>query len=204
MNFVLQPWQLLVVILTGWLNRQQQAVIARSREPWRGVARTNSPHGREIRSGGRRPPDSMARHPNKSQDVARPILPRSTNSSHRQDPYCREAACQKAAFPRSYPQATLASRGRLGDPRSRRPWITQKPCQTRRTGHLQKVGTSTPQAPSVRAECPRSEANLRNSRKLTTQTLCGRRSRISAQVTICSPFTQFAEETVYEPREWAL
>ena len=27
MNFVLQPWQLLVVILTGWLNRQQQAVI---------------------------------------------------------------------------------------------------------------------------------------------------------------------------------
>jgi len=27
MNFVLQPWQLLVVILTGWLNRRQQAVI---------------------------------------------------------------------------------------------------------------------------------------------------------------------------------
>jgi len=27
MNFVLQPWQLLVVILTGWLNRQQQVVI---------------------------------------------------------------------------------------------------------------------------------------------------------------------------------
>ncbi|MCY2953767.1 MAG: hypothetical protein NTU53_17575 [Planctomycetota bacterium] len=27
MNFVLQPWQLLVVILTGWLNRQQQAAI---------------------------------------------------------------------------------------------------------------------------------------------------------------------------------
>ena len=27
MNFVLQPWQLLVVILIGWLNRQQQAVI---------------------------------------------------------------------------------------------------------------------------------------------------------------------------------
>ena len=27
MNSVLQPWQLLVVILTGWLNRQQQAVI---------------------------------------------------------------------------------------------------------------------------------------------------------------------------------
>jgi putative transposase len=27
MNFILQPWQLLVVILTGWLNRQQQAVI---------------------------------------------------------------------------------------------------------------------------------------------------------------------------------
>jgi transposase InsO family protein len=27
MNFVLQPWQLLVIILTGWLNRQQQAVI---------------------------------------------------------------------------------------------------------------------------------------------------------------------------------
>jgi len=27
MSFVLQPWQLLVVILTGWLNRQQQAVI---------------------------------------------------------------------------------------------------------------------------------------------------------------------------------
>jgi hypothetical protein len=27
MNFVLQPWQILVVILSGWLNRQQQAVI---------------------------------------------------------------------------------------------------------------------------------------------------------------------------------
>jgi hypothetical protein len=27
MNFVLQPWQFLVVILTGWLNRRQQAVI---------------------------------------------------------------------------------------------------------------------------------------------------------------------------------
>jgi len=27
MSFVLQPWQLLVVILTGWLNRQQQAVM---------------------------------------------------------------------------------------------------------------------------------------------------------------------------------
>jgi len=27
MNFLLQPWQLLVVILTGWLNRKQQAVI---------------------------------------------------------------------------------------------------------------------------------------------------------------------------------
>ena len=27
MNFVLQPWQLLVAILTCWLNRQQQAVI---------------------------------------------------------------------------------------------------------------------------------------------------------------------------------
>jgi putative transposase len=27
MNFILQPWQLLVLILTGWLNRQQQAVI---------------------------------------------------------------------------------------------------------------------------------------------------------------------------------
>ena len=27
MNFVLQPWHLLVVILTGWLNRQHQAVI---------------------------------------------------------------------------------------------------------------------------------------------------------------------------------
>jgi len=27
MNFVLQPWQLLVVILTGWLNHQQQLLI---------------------------------------------------------------------------------------------------------------------------------------------------------------------------------
>jgi len=27
MNFVLQPWQILVVILTGWLNRQQQLLI---------------------------------------------------------------------------------------------------------------------------------------------------------------------------------
>ena len=27
MNFVLQPWQLLVVILAGWVNRQQQEVI---------------------------------------------------------------------------------------------------------------------------------------------------------------------------------
>jgi len=27
MHFVLQPWQFLVVILTGWLNRQQQLLI---------------------------------------------------------------------------------------------------------------------------------------------------------------------------------
>jgi hypothetical protein len=27
MSFVLQPWQLLVVILAGWVNRQQQLVI---------------------------------------------------------------------------------------------------------------------------------------------------------------------------------
>ena len=27
MSFVLQPWQLLVVILAGWVNRQQQQVI---------------------------------------------------------------------------------------------------------------------------------------------------------------------------------
>jgi putative transposase len=27
MNFVLQPWQLLLLILAGWVNRQQQAVI---------------------------------------------------------------------------------------------------------------------------------------------------------------------------------
>jgi hypothetical protein len=27
MNFVLQPWQLLVAILAGWVHRQQQAVI---------------------------------------------------------------------------------------------------------------------------------------------------------------------------------
>jgi len=27
MNFVLQPWQFLVVVLTGWLNRQQQLLI---------------------------------------------------------------------------------------------------------------------------------------------------------------------------------
>lgn len=27
MPFVLQPWQLLVAILAGWLNRQQQAII---------------------------------------------------------------------------------------------------------------------------------------------------------------------------------
>ena len=27
MNFVFQPWQLLLVILAGWLNRQQQAVV---------------------------------------------------------------------------------------------------------------------------------------------------------------------------------
>ena len=26
MNFVLQPWQLLVVILAGWINRHQQQV----------------------------------------------------------------------------------------------------------------------------------------------------------------------------------
>jgi hypothetical protein len=25
MNFVLQPWQLLLVILAGWINRQQQS-----------------------------------------------------------------------------------------------------------------------------------------------------------------------------------
>ncbi len=27
MNFVLQPWQLLLVALAGWVNRKQQAVI---------------------------------------------------------------------------------------------------------------------------------------------------------------------------------
>ena len=27
MNFILKPWQLLVLILAGWLNRQQQAVM---------------------------------------------------------------------------------------------------------------------------------------------------------------------------------
>ncbi|MFH1748143.1 MAG: hypothetical protein ABIG44_13990 [Planctomycetota bacterium] len=27
MSFVLQPWQLLLVILAGWVNRQQQQVI---------------------------------------------------------------------------------------------------------------------------------------------------------------------------------
>jgi hypothetical protein len=27
MNFVLQPWQLLLAIFAGWINRQQQAVI---------------------------------------------------------------------------------------------------------------------------------------------------------------------------------
>ena len=27
MDFVLQPWQLYVVILAGWINRQQQEVI---------------------------------------------------------------------------------------------------------------------------------------------------------------------------------
>ena len=27
MNFVLQPWQLMLMILAGWINRQQQQVI---------------------------------------------------------------------------------------------------------------------------------------------------------------------------------
>ena len=27
MNFVLQPWQLLLAILAGWSNRQQQEII---------------------------------------------------------------------------------------------------------------------------------------------------------------------------------
>jgi len=27
MNFIMQPWYLLVVILAGWINRHQQAVI---------------------------------------------------------------------------------------------------------------------------------------------------------------------------------
>ena len=27
MNFVLQPWQLLLLILAGWINRQQQEII---------------------------------------------------------------------------------------------------------------------------------------------------------------------------------
>jgi putative transposase len=27
MNFVLQPWQLLLAILAGWINRRQQGVI---------------------------------------------------------------------------------------------------------------------------------------------------------------------------------
>ena len=28
MDFILQPWQLYLVILAGWMNRQQQEVIA--------------------------------------------------------------------------------------------------------------------------------------------------------------------------------
>ena len=28
MSFVLQPWQFCLVILSGWMNRQQQEVIA--------------------------------------------------------------------------------------------------------------------------------------------------------------------------------
>jgi putative transposase len=32
MNFLLQPWQLLFVILAGWVNRQQQAIIEFQRE----------------------------------------------------------------------------------------------------------------------------------------------------------------------------
>jgi len=27
LNFILQPWQLLLLILAGWINRQQQQVI---------------------------------------------------------------------------------------------------------------------------------------------------------------------------------
>jgi hypothetical protein len=27
MEFILQPWQLLVIIIAGWINRQQQEVI---------------------------------------------------------------------------------------------------------------------------------------------------------------------------------
>jgi hypothetical protein len=27
MNFILQPWQLLLLILAGWINRQHQAII---------------------------------------------------------------------------------------------------------------------------------------------------------------------------------
>jgi putative transposase len=27
MNFILHPWQLLLLILAGWVNRQQQAII---------------------------------------------------------------------------------------------------------------------------------------------------------------------------------
>ena len=27
MNFVLRPWQLLLLVLAGWINRQQQEII---------------------------------------------------------------------------------------------------------------------------------------------------------------------------------
>jgi hypothetical protein len=37
MNFILLPWQLLLLILAGWINRQQQAIIKFQRTEIKGL-----------------------------------------------------------------------------------------------------------------------------------------------------------------------
>jgi hypothetical protein len=55
MNFVLQPWQLLLAILAGWINRQQQEVIE-----YLWVPKTSSAGRIDAKRAGERPALSKA------------------------------------------------------------------------------------------------------------------------------------------------
>src|SRR5450631_555594 len=57
MNFVLQPWQLLLAILAGWINRQQQEVIeylrTENQNPQRKTRQSPDRRGRRGQAPGR-------------------------------------------------------------------------------------------------------------------------------------------------------